>query len=403
MNDLYDQDDPGADQPAVVTEGPKAPAAETVPREIARGRRPRAPRRRSADYVELPPTTGTRRKFLIVLGAIVGVLALVAGGVYIWYQRQVYPGGKAGPPIAVQVPEGASTDEIGALLAQKGVVTNGTVFSFYSSQHNAGTFQAGNYTFLEHSSIPAAIKVLKAGPVAPKVVKVTIPEGFTVAQIVARIRQDVPRITRAELDTVVSSGRLRSRFQPLGQPSLEGMLFPATYDVADGTTAVSLLGEMVTTEDLNLANLGFDRDVAGLTARAGRPLTAYEVITVASLVQSEAGTDAEMPKIAAVIYNRLRAGMPIGVDASSRYEAILNNRPIDFESPSPYNTRRKPGLPPTPISAAGRPALTAALHPADGPWLYYVLQAPRVHYFTDSVEDFNRAVEECKAKKLGCG
>ncbi len=354
------------------------------------------------DYVVLPPSR-TGHKLGLALLVVVGLLLTLTGGAYLWYRRQVNPGGHPGPPVAVKVPEGSSTSEIGSLLAGRGVVSNGMVFSFYSSQHNAGTFQAGNYVFRKHSSVPAAIRVLKAGPVVPKVVRVTIPEGFTVTQVANRLSATAPQIPRTDIDQVIRSGQLRSRFQPAGQPSLEGMLFPATYDVGEKATAVSTLTEMVTTEDQTLTQLGVEQAAPALTARAGRSLTPYEVVTVASLIQSEAGNDGEMPKIAAVMYNRLRAGMPLGIDATSRYESAQTGRPVDFNSSSSYNTRRRSGLPPTPISAPGRPALEAALHPDEGPWTYYVLQAPRVHFFTASASEFEQAVRQCRAKGLGCG
>lgn len=355
------------------------------------------------EYVALPAPSRSGHKLGLVLLVVVGLLVTVAGGAYLWYRRQVDPGGHPGPAVAVRVPEGSSTSQIGSLLADRGVISNAMVFSFYSSQHGVGTFRAGNYVFRKHSSVPAAIKVLKVGPVVPKVVKVTIPEGFRVAQIADRLSTSAPQIPRADVDQVIRAGNLRSRFQPAGQPSLEGMLFPATYDVGDKASAVSTLTEMVATEDRVLTEVGVEQGTAALVTRAGRALTPYEVVTVASLIQSEAGNDAEMPKIATVIYNRLRAGKPLGIDATSRYESIQTGKPTNFDSSSPYNTRRRAGLPPTPISAPGRSALEAALHPADGPWTYYVLQAPGVHFFTDSTAEFDRAARECKAKGLGCG
>jgi UPF0755 protein len=136
-------------------------------------------------------------------------------------------------------------------------------------------------------------------------------------------------------------------------------------------------------------------------------LTPYEVLIVASLIEEETKVDAERPKVAQVIYNRLRQGIPLGIDATSRYEAELEGRDrgdIDFTSDSPYNTRRQQGLPPTPIASPGRASIEAALNPADGPWIYYVLEdADGNHFFTDSNSEFITAKKRCKDAGLGCG
>jgi UPF0755 protein len=138
-------------------------------------------------------------------------------------------------------------------------------------------------------------------------------------------------------------------------------------------------------------------------------LTPYELLTAASLVQAEAGNPDEAPKIARVIYNRMRAKEPLGIDATSRYLSIITGDPVDFESSSPYNTRRQAGLPPTPITAPGDFAIQAALHPADGPWTWYVRavendpQGRPQHVFTDSTAEFERAKQACHDAGLGCG
>jgi len=136
-------------------------------------------------------------------------------------------------------------------------------------------------------------------------------------------------------------------------------------------------------------------------------LTPYEVLVVASLIEEETKVDAERPQVAQVIYNRLREGIPLGIDATSRYEAEIQGRDrgsIDFESDSPYNTRRIAGLPPTPIASPGRASIAAALEPADGPWLYYVLlDEEGNHLFTDDYNEFLRAKDACEAAGLGCG
>jgi UPF0755 protein len=146
-------------------------------------------------------------------------------------------------------------------------------------------------------------------------------------------------------------------------------------------------------------------DVASAQERFN--LTPYEVLIAASLIEEETKVDEERPMVARVIYNRLSQGIPLGIDATSRYEAELAGRDresIDFESDSPYNTRRNAGLPPTPIAAPGRASIEAALNPAEGPWIFYVLEdAEGNHFFTDSNSEFLAAKERCRQAGLGCG
>jgi UPF0755 protein len=111
--------------------------------------------------------------------------------------------------------------------------------------------------------------------------------------------------------------------------------------------------------------------------------------------------------VARVIYNRLKQGIPLGIDATSRYEAEItrgDRRKVDFSSSSPYNTRKVKGLPPTPIASPGRASIEAALHPADGTWIYYVLTDSQGHHtFTDSASEFAKAKQKCHDAGLGCG
>ena len=116
-----------------------------------------------------------------------------------------------------------------------------------------------------------------------------------------------------------------------------------------------------------------------------------------------AGNADEAAKIATVIYNRLGKGWALGIDATSKYLAELDGSAIDFDSTSPYNTRRQQGLPPTPIAAPGDYALDAAFRPAAGPWMYYVLTDPGSHTFVVTDAEFAAAKQVCIVKGLGCG
>ena len=145
---------------------------------------------------------------------------------------------------------------------------------------------------------------------------------------------------------------------------MEGMLFPDTYEIDEDADERSFLRRLVTQLDDRLD--GRSTWSQGRRASASRP---YQMVIIASLVEEEARVPEDRAKIARVIYNRLEQGIPLGIDATSRYEAEIEGRSrdaVDFESDSPYNTRRVAGLPPTPIAAAGRASLEAALNPEPG-------------------------------------
>jgi uncharacterized YceG family protein len=189
---------------------------------------------------------------------------------------------------------------------------------------------------------------------------------------------------RAAADvSLIPRGFLKPKEKP---KSLEGFLFPATYDFTPTTTSRELVERQVDAfvENWSRVNL----------SRARKPkLTPYEVLIVASIIEEEVRVPKERALVAAVIYNRLARSMPLGVDATLRYgldipptEPILQSQ---LESDNPYNTRVRAGLPPTPISNPGLASMQAAAHPADKPYLYFVRKKDcKSHFFTASESEF---------------
>jgi UPF0755 protein len=203
------------------------------------------------------------------------------------------------------------------------------------------------------------------------------------------------------LEELLASGEIRSQYQPPEEPSSEGILFPETYEVPDEIDERGVLELMVGQLDQTMSELGVE------SAQERFNLTPYEVLIVASLIERETRVDSERPMVARVIYNRLSQGIALGIDATSCYEkgeqpCVLTTS--DLESDSPYNTRFRLGLVPTPIASPGRASIEAALNPAEGSWIYYVLQdADGTHFFTDSASEFEQKKIECREKGLGCG
>lgn len=354
------------------------------------------------DYRE-PRGSWARRLFVafVVLVVIGGAGAFLA---WTWVQDQIDPPGEPGAVVEIDIATGSTTEDIGKTLAENDVITSSMVWNYWTRFKGAGPFQAGLYDFPTNISFEEAVSILDGGPRPPEVERVTIPEGLTVSQILPRLADPdtgLERWSLEALEAALASGEIRSQFQPPDQSSMEGLLFPDTYEVAAELDEPGFLRRLVAEMDARLAAL----DVEARAAALGR--TPYEILVIASLIEEESRVPDERPMIARVIYNRLEQGIPLGIDATSRYEAEISGRDredLDFESDSPYNTRRVAGIPPTPIAAPGQASLEAALNPAEGDWIYYVLQDEEGnHFFTASFSEFNRAKQECADKGLGCG
>lgn len=360
------------------------------------------------DYVDLPPHSSAPR-WLVALLVIVGLVVVTVGIGRWWWGSQVNPGGPPGEAVTISILEGTTTKGAASVLANKGVITNSTVFNIWVGGKDLKTIQAGTYQFRTNMSFQEAVDVLNAGPdtpVAVKTTKVTIPEGYTVDQIVARIVEKVPRIKAEDLHAALDGAQIKTALLPAGTNNYEGLLFPATYEVKDEDGAVEILTMMASEMETRVEALGINEAMAHISQRWGLELDAYDMVIVASLIQYEAAVPADAPKIGAVTYNRLQKGMPLQYDATSAYEARLQGldpAKVDYQKDTPYNTRVRSGLPPTPIAAPGELALEGAFQPADGPWLYFVVTDVDEVTFTESYDDFLAAKQLCIQRDLGCG
>jgi UPF0755 protein len=233
-------------------------------------------------------------------------------------------------------------------------------------------------------------------PPPPAPFRVVFPEGFTRAQMVDRVAA-VKRIAERKKKRRVALNapayRVATRsgvvpcFTPRVRKNLEGFLFPATYDFLRTTTSRKLVADQL---------VAFCRNWRKLDLRFARTrnLTPYDVLVIASMIERETQAPSERPLVAAVIYNRLKARMPLGIDATLRYglkiPATQSIRQSQLASNSPYNTRRRPGLPPTPIGNPGLASLQAAARPAKVNYLFFARKPDRRHhFFTASEREFN--------------
>jgi UPF0755 protein len=230
---------------------------------------------------------------------------------------------------------------------------------------------------------------------APTILRVVFPEGFTRKQMITRVaevrqiaktkRKVTPKLSAKTYAAASAAAAIPAPFRNHAA-QIEGFLFPATYEFTPKTTSEDLV-----TDQLDFFNANWKK--VDLAYAKTKNLTAYDVLIIASMVEKETIAPDERPKVAAVIYNRLKAGMPLGIDATIRYgldvpgtEAL---RVSQLESDNPYNTRNRTGLPPTPIANPGLASMQAAAHPAKVDFLFFVRKPDRIHhFFTASESEF---------------
>ncbi|HEX4865335.1 MAG TPA: endolytic transglycosylase MltG [Acidimicrobiales bacterium] len=346
-----------------------------------------------------PPRRGTRNRWGKRLAAALAVLVVLVALVLVWANSQINPG-KAGRTVSVDIPAGSSTSRIGSILAHAGVIHDAFLFSVYVKVTGDGPLLPGKYNLPKSSSYSSAIKALEAGPKI-LVDKLVIPEGFTVRQAADAVAS-LPGLglSSQKFLQAATDGTVRSPYEPPGVNNLEGLLFPATYDIRQGQTETDILEQMIGAFDDHAASLGLNQ------AAATAGLTPYQVVTDASIVEREAKHDSDRGNVASVIYNRLRVGMPLGADSTQTYYLRItqpgsNPTPSQLDAGSPYNTRLNKGLPPTPIASPGLPSLQAAVSPPSTSYLYFVEVNPDGQLgFASTSAGFSQLQQQCRAAKL---
>jgi uncharacterized YceG family protein len=339
------------------------------------------------------------------LGAVVALLAIGVALYLINATFQPFHGDGSGDPVQVLIPENTDAGTIGDLLAEKGVVASSGFFELNATlTGRRGKLRPGEYTLTGDMSYGDAIAALEKGPKVKVVrtVDVTVPESLS-------IREAAPVVDKGPLKgryrKAASERRVLRRIRQLGAPrgtrTAEGFLFPATYRLVDGSPVRDLV-----TKQLN----AFEDNFKGIDLRYAKRknLTKYDVVIIASLIEREVQIDRERPLVAAVVYNRLAIGEPLGIDATLRYDLRNWERPLkvsELETVTPYNTRKVAGLPPTPIGNPGRKSLEAAANPAREDYLFYVVKpcAEGAHAFSSTNAQFERDVAAYNAKREELG
>jgi UPF0755 protein len=331
-------------------------------------------------------------------------LAMAAAGIvaltFLWALVQPFAG-DGGDPVAVTIPKDASVSEIGDILDREKIVPSGMLFSLRARlAGDSADLKPGLYTLREHMSYGDVLDNLVAGP-ASNVIRLTIPEGLSRREIAPRAR--AAGVRGEYLAATARGSRIPYRQYELEQPppTLEGFLFPATYELRRGADAGSLVDRQLAAFRQNIAGVG-------LSYAKRKNLTVYDVITIASMVERETRVARERPLVAAVIYNRLHARQPLGIDATIRYATANWTRPLtktELSLDSPYNTRTRVGLPPTPIGNPGLASIKAAAHPARVGYLYYVVKPGTCgeHAFSNTFAEFERDQQRYTAAREAAG
>lgn len=339
-------------------------------------------------------TPMTRRAKILIAAAIAAVVLLVplVGG-FVWYQMQL-GGSGSGDEVTFDLQRGWTHHDIADALDDAGVVSSSLATRIYIRVNSSGPFLAGIYTLRENMGVRDAIAALERGP-EYEYEELRLPPGFTVLQIAQRVGALEGR-DEATFLALMESGTVRSKYQPDGVNSLEGLTWPDTYFVAGHESDEELLRRLVERFDA-------EAEAAGIESAGDTGLTPYEAVIVASLIQTEAGVASDRPQVSAVVRNRLEIGMPLQIDSTVVYARGGGDGIVtfdDLEIDSPYNTYLITGLPPTPISTVTTESLEAALAPADVPYLYYVLiDESGEHAFAETYEEHLANV--ARARELG--
>lgn len=327
---------------------------------------------------------------LLLLSLFLIVLIGSGIGVLLYISKALQPVEPSSDPVVIQVEPGMNSGEIAQLLEDNGLIRSAKIFRLYLSFQDKGNrMQAGKYEMYPGQSLDDIIVQLESGDVIPiEMIRITIPEGFTVKQIAERIGS----MDAWDEQTVLQLVSQKDLFDfdildhipddPSLLYALEGYLFPETYDFAPGTTeeeVVRALLEM-TANKLKLLPEGWEKRLQELN------INFHEMMTIASMIEREVVVDHERPIVAGIIYNRLNAQMRLQIDATVQY-ALGEQKEVvyteDLKVNSPYNTYEHDGLPPGPIASPSLKSIEAALYPEQTEYYYYVTKkdGSREHYF----------------------
>ena len=301
-----------------------------------------------------------------------------------------------GKPVIVEIPSGASSREVAYLLEENEIVGSARTFQAYVRIRGEDRrLKAGIYEMRTASSMQEALRQISSGEI--ETTAITIPEGLAFWQL-APILAEVTRDTEDAIAGALQNPMLAKRFDLPGH-TIEGYLFPETYRFAQGVPLEMVISAMID----QYRSVWTD---ARKTALQASGMSEHEIVTLASIIQTEARQLSEMSRISGVYHNRIRARWLLQADPTVIY-ALGGHRErllyaaIDSVADNPYNTYTQPGLPPGPIASPGVMAIDAALWPEDHDYWYFVARPDGSHVFTRTLADHNKAKEEQRLARNG--
>jgi UPF0755 protein len=345
------------------------------------------------------------RKVLILLVLLAVACVAVLGGSWWWVRSAMNaPHEHQKTETYIKIEKGTAPASVIGKLVSEGVIANGTpVMIWLRTLGDASKIKAGDYRFPSPITPMQVLAELEKGE--ERVTRITIPEGFTIFDIAKRLsdwsgQPPVGQVGGTPTTPVTESGTLSlmndtSLIKDLAPEArnLEGYMYPSTYDVAPDAGPDDIIKQMV-------GQFRKQWKPEWTTAAKAKGLTPHQVVTIASLIETESKFEQERPIVASVIFNRLSKGIPLGIDQTNVYIAKMEGRwdgtihKSDLEVNSPYNTRKRAGLPPGPISSVTVSSIEAALNPATTDYIFYVLDVQKndgSHLFFASAADFERA------------
>jgi UPF0755 protein len=306
-------------------------------------------------------------KWIVYTVMVLGVVGiLIAGAVGWWYVGKLNPAGAPGDVQSFTIVAEDDLVSVSERLEEQGLISDAGVFQWYAKREGGLEIQPGYYEIRPDDHMGNVLGRLRTPP-GQTYTKVTFPEGFTVEQMAERLDTSVERMRADDFLSAAANPDITSAWRPPGVTSLEGLLFPDTYQVSNAESEGQVIERMIAL----MERVGRQEDIEEGAAVLGR--TPYEILVIASLIEREAKVPEDRAKISRVIHNRLFVGMKLQIDAALLYGRDLAglDPATPFSElrtiPGPYNTYLNPGLPPTPIANPGRASIEAALHPAPNP------------------------------------
>ncbi len=332
----------------------------------------------------------------VTIAIIILVIAVIMGVIAGWFyvsKTLFTPIEHSKSDAYITIERGTTPQEIITQLSNDGIIRSSFITKVYVRLfRDSSNMQAGEYQFKSPISTVEVLDELENG--RKRTIRLTIPEGWTRFEIAKRIsskfRSD-PSISENDVLEMMNDTSQIKDFDPTAK-NVEGYLYPTTYELPPETPPKKVV-ETLVSQFRKKWNPNWTLEASK------RQMTVRQIITIASLIENESKIPAERPIVSSVIYNRLKLGMPLGIDATNvyvaklrgRWDGVLNRSDLDINHP--YNTRKINGLPPGPISSASESALEAAIAPATTPYLYYVLNVEKndgSHNFYSSSADFER-------------